>query len=91
MFNEGGYFERARAGHLIESVLAESPASQRAGEPAGTLSQLVAYVEFDGTKVAEIHQYRRKDGDIGASGRPDPKKLFMGGTLYVLSIVNHSS
>ena len=34
--------------------------------------------------VAGVHQYLRRDGTIGASGRPDPKELFVNGTLYIL-------
>jgi len=34
--------------------------------------------------VALVHQYLRRDGSLGASGKPDPKMLFdRGELLYV--------
>jgi hypothetical protein len=33
--------------------------------------------------VVVVHQYLRKDGSLGGSGKPDPKKLFHKGKLYV--------
>jgi hypothetical protein len=85
-FNEGQYYERLRAGELSELVLEEGhPSPPRAQEPFCTRSQLVAYYE-GGTKVAEVHQVVRPDGDLGASGRPDPKRLLAGEILYVIDI-----
>jgi hypothetical protein len=31
---------------------------------------------------ASIHRYLRPDGTLGASGRPDPKRLVEGGVKY---------
>jgi hypothetical protein len=33
--------------------------------------------------LAVVHRYLRTDGTLGASGRPDPKRLREGGILYV--------
>ena len=44
----------------------------------------IAYLDSSGHRVAVVHQYLRKDGTLGGSGRPDPKKLFHDGKLYVL-------
>lgn len=38
----------------------------------------------EGQKVAGVHQYLRVDGTLGASGRPDPKELLIGGVLYII-------
>ena len=85
MFNELGLWQRVQNGHLMTVVLAEShPSPPRADEPTCTMSQYIAYIEFNGTKVAEVHQYLRRDGDLGGSGLPDPKRLLVDGVLYVL-------
>ena len=51
-------------------------------EPPGTRSQMVAYVDASGQRVALVHQYLRPDGTLGGSGRPDPKLLIEGGVTY---------
>lgn len=45
---------------------------------------MVSYRDNDGNEVARVHQYLRTDGTIGASGKPDPKRLLEGRTLYRL-------
>jgi hypothetical protein len=84
IFNDGGYWELAKQGKLFEKVYSEKPPQARSGEPPGTLSQILAYLDSQGRQVAIVHQYLRKDGSIGGSGRPDPKKLFYQGNVYVL-------
>ena len=37
-----------------------------------------------GSEVARVHQYLRKDGTLGASGRPDPKMIIEKGVAYRL-------
>ncbi len=59
----------------------ECPPSSPA-EPPGTRSQMVAYLDAAGQRIALVHQYLRPDGTIGGSGRPDPKELFDDGILY---------
>lgn len=46
-------------------------------EPRCTRSQMVLFTTLDNQPVALAHQYRRPDASLGASGRPDPKKLFL--------------
>lgn len=57
---------------------------QRVGEPLCTHSQMIRYVDQAGQWVVEIHQYLRHDNTIGASGRPDPKRLRIGGIVYAI-------
>jgi hypothetical protein len=45
---------------------------------------MVSYRDTGNFEIARVHQYLRTDGSIGASGRPDPKRLFEEGTLYRL-------
>lgn len=80
-FNNGLYYERVTAGTLRARTRLSRLAPQSAGQAPGTVSQFVEY--FDGRqKVAQIHQYLRPDGTIGASGRPDPKGVFENGRWY---------
>jgi hypothetical protein len=84
IFNAGGYWELAKQGKLHEKVYSEGLPQKSSQEPPGTLSQIVAYLDAQGRQVAIVHQYLRKDGSLGASGKPDPKKLFHEGTLYIV-------
>ena len=34
--------------------------------------------------IAEFHQFLRPNGEIGASGKPDPKILRLGDTIYIV-------
>jgi hypothetical protein len=38
---------------------------------------MVKYYSQDGEVLALVHQYLRPDGTIGASGKPDPKRLYL--------------
>lgn len=78
VFNAGQYHKRARSGELAEDVMKEfHPATPPPGEPFCTWSQMVFYRAATGEVVALVHQYLRPDGTIGASGRPDPKRLIL--------------
>jgi hypothetical protein len=84
-FNEGRYWERLRAGELTSRLWDDRhPALTLAKEPECTRSQMVQYVDSQSNEVARVHQYLRPDGSLGASGKPDPKRLFENGTLYRL-------
>jgi hypothetical protein len=83
MFNEARYDERSRNGELYVKVLSEGKPSPSAKQPPGTKSQLIGYFDAKGHEVARAHQYLLKNGSLGASGKPDPKKVFQYPTLYV--------
>ena len=76
MFNAGQYWQRARRGDLV-SVVQDSrhPDPPPRGEPFCTQSEMVLYCTREMRPVALVHQYRRQDGTLGASGQPDPKWL----------------
>jgi hypothetical protein len=44
----------------------------------------VVWRDANGTLVADCHQYLRPDGSIGASGKPDPKRLRIGNVVYIV-------
>lgn len=86
LFNSSGLIERWQAGELqtVAARPARSPAANR-GFPAGTLSITEEWWE-ESTRVAVVHYYQLPDGSLAASGRPDPKWLFDGVTVFELEI-----
>jgi len=81
-FNDAEIHERAERGELRLRVIHDHhPSRPLAREPFCTSSQIVAYYRSDGTPVAMAHRYLRRDGTIGAGGRPDPVRLFDGSEL----------
>lgn len=84
-FNDGRYWERMQAGEFNLILVQERhPSPWRSGQPTCTRSQIIAYVDKRGHRVALVHQYLRTDGTLGGSGRPDPKRLLEGGVLCVV-------
>jgi hypothetical protein len=85
IFNDGNYWQRATSGDLRAIVLEDAhPSRTLANEPFCTHSQMVSYRDADNNEVARVHQYLRPDKTIGASGRPDPKRILENGILYRL-------
>ena len=78
IFNDGQYYQKVLDGTLTklikEDTLLKNPPH---GEPPGTRSQMVYYLNLQGEVVALVHQYLRPDGNMGASGKPDPKRLIL--------------
>ena len=84
LFNEGRYWERMKAGEFFEVLYREGhPSPKDSHEPPCTRSQIIAYLNARGRQVAIVHQYLRKDGNLGASGKPNPKKLLHRGRIYL--------
>lgn len=83
IFNEQGWFDLARKGEIKTYTKRSShPTSPPPpGEPLCTWSQIVYYYDQAGNPMAIVHQYLRPDGTIGASGLPDPKRLFIEGRI----------
>ena len=68
--------------YLRNKVLT-NPQARRHPEPPGTRSQVIRYSDQNGNWFVEVHQYLRPDGRLGASGKPDPKRLKISGTIYI--------
>lgn len=84
-FNDDGYWEKAKSGEFTETLLEDRhPSLTVANEPFCTRSQMISYRNTSNDEMARVHQYLRSDGTIGASGRPDPKRIFRNGILYRL-------
>ena len=83
MFNTGQFWEKVQQGVMTAKVLTDRhPSLPKANEPFCTRSQVLAYFDDKNERVAVVHQYLRPDGTLGASQRPDPKKLLVNGILY---------
>lgn len=84
MFNDGAYEAQAQSGELRKLVRRDRhPSAAKANVPYCTRSQEIVYTDPNGDEVVTAHQYLQPDGTIGASGRPDPKRILKGGILYV--------
>ena len=83
LFAEKDLWYRSMTGELHTVNIADGhPSPSQSGEPFCTRSQRLAYVDDAGSAVAQVHQYLRQDGTIGASGKPDPKLILHDGTVY---------
>lgn len=78
IFNQRNYYQKVLSGEWKEELLWERHLKRRRPypDPICTRSQEIAYKAGDKYK-AIVHQYMRPDGSIGASGLPDPKRLFL--------------
>src|SRR5579862_2768849 len=76
---------RINSGELKPELRRENhPSPPLANEPFSTRSQILAYRDRNGKKLAIIHRYLRPDGTIGLSGKPDPKWLVHNSVIYGL-------
>lgn len=85
LFNAGRIHERAEAGEFEIRILKSGhPSPARSGQPFCTRSQMLAYHVPNGKRIALAHRYLRPDGTIGASGRPDPKRLLQDDKIFAV-------
>jgi len=91
MFNESQYPTMIANGVLTPTFLrnAHLKEPQKAGEPLCTHGQLIRYRDQTGQWVVEVFQYLRPDNTIGGSGRPDPKRLRIGNTVFIVDTQAH--
>ena len=83
MFNQSQYPTMITSGQLRPIYFRDDELSnpERIGEPAGTRSQYIRYVDKQGQWLVEVHRYLRPNGAIGASGKPDPKRIRLPGII----------
>jgi hypothetical protein len=88
MFQQGGYLDKLNKGELTQTIIRQShPAPNFL--PYCTRSQMLAYHDSKGKKLAIVHQYLKPDGKLGASGLPDPKLLVHDGKRYHAVAAKH--
>jgi len=85
MFNESQYPHMIADGRLTPSYLMNKPVKSPVSmeEPPGTHKQYIRYLDEQGEWVVEVFQYLRPDGTLGGNGKPDPKRIRMGNTIYI--------
>jgi hypothetical protein len=88
MFNQGDYTARLASGQLQSVPVAQRHLQQETADAKGmpycTTSQIIRYVDDQNVWQAEIHQYLMLDGQLGASGKPDPKRIRQGGKIWAV-------
>src|SRR5947208_2355540 len=52
--------------------------------PDCVFTEIVAYLDNLGREIARAERHLRADGSVGASRKPDPKRIRVGDTLYLL-------
>ncbi len=92
-FRLGQFWEQLERGELRSEVFRYDThlnlrQRERLGEPLCTRSQMVLYATLEGHLVALVHQYRRIDGTLGASGLPDPKRLYYQGRVLAVKQIH---
>ena len=87
MFNESQYPKMISDGTLKPEYLRDDHLKEpeKKGEPICTHSQMIRYNNKRGEWVLEVFQYLRNDKKtLGASGKPDPKRLRCGNIVFAL-------
>ena len=90
LFNESQFPRMINAMQLTVEYLRNTHLKEpeKKNEPYCTHGQMIRYIGLDRQWVAEIFQYLRPDGTLGASGHPDPKRLRMHGKVYIVNLDN---
>jgi len=74
---------RVEANELIIVVVSRGVPDPEANMPAGTESQMINYLDKKTSELlATAHRYLLLDGNLGASGMPDPKYVRVGDNEY---------
>jgi len=85
-FNDGSFRQLIESGALRPKPLSNRHLKQPDPwqGPFCTHSQYVRYLDSHGRLIVEIHQYFRPNGTLGASGKPDPKRLREGNRILAI-------
>jgi hypothetical protein len=87
IFNSSQCWNDTKSGELTTRILKSNHGNYESkGEPYCTKSQYVIYLTKNGEFVAAVHQYLRPDGKLGASGKPDPKRVLIKGEILAVRI-----
>lgn len=88
MFNSADYTVRLETGQLKRVLIREhhlkTETSQAKRMPFCTVGQIYRYLDKENEWHAEVHQYLMPNGQLGASGLPDPKRLRRNGTVWAI-------
>ena len=67
---------------FVRDDVLQDETARKKNLPLGTRSQYLRYFNLRRQWMVEIHRYLQPDGTLGASGRPDPKRVNMGDVIY---------
>lgn len=86
LFNSRDYTKLAATGQLRINIKRENHllTPEAKNLPHCTLGQFIEYLDADGRWHAQAYQYLKPDGSLGASGKPDPKRIRSEGKILVL-------
>src|SRR5215831_12979729 len=85
LFNEGRFYERLLNGELVAVEHVGDAQTFGARIPTGSKSKESLYFEkTTGQQVAQVHQFEKPSGELGASRKPDPKRLYIKGVTYAI-------
>lgn len=84
-FNRSQIPEMMERGKLTVEYLPDAHLTnpERVAENRCTRGQMVRYRNAEGTWLVEVFQYLPSDGSLGASGRPDPKRMRVGAEVWI--------
>jgi hypothetical protein len=77
--------ERSESGEWRKTKVRESPISLIYSGKHCVASQVWLWIDGNDEERVRVHQYLTADGQIGASGKPDPKRIFLNNTIYRLT------
>jgi hypothetical protein len=85
-----GFDDRIASGELLIDVISSRPVRGNVDELRGFESQTIRYLDrASGEPLAECHRYAvtrgPRAGEVGGSGRPDPKWLLVGDEEWNIS------
>ena len=66
----------------VQIVKDQHPTISQAGQPYCTRTQILLYKE-GGCTLALACRFMKLDGTLGASGKPDPKAIYISGQIYI--------
>src|SRR5262249_13698682 len=91
-FNGQDFTEKIRKGQVSVRELSSHPAPRHLPFwRDGMKSRLCEYIGPNGAKIAQVHEYKNTDGSLGASGKPDPKRLVVGDELWIVDPKDQSN
>jgi len=86
-FNRSSYQQKVDEGLLQEKIERNThlKSPENFQGPFCTHSQVVYYLDYqNSTPLAVVHRYLRPDNSLGASGKPDPKRLKVGDEFWAV-------
>ncbi len=84
LFNNSPYPRMIEDGTLIGQITDDVPMTnpRKINAPPGARWQYIRYQTRAGERLVDVHRFLLPDGTLGASGRPDPKRMVVFGIVF---------